>query len=1209
MPEEVSMQTPEESIDRDELDIKNDASVDGAHLEVQAEKELQVILNYPDLEDKEIPAYSQEEVFGLVTELTDGANFDDKNFMNRVEGIKAWVSANPDVNIGLLEKEFAGHFDWQKENSGQLNLPTLFLLGEIQQYRRHGFVNNELAKNLELTPRRGLSAEMRDQLASLNQLNDPRGNLTLHKIMDFMQEHMFTVQDHTEREIEEMLGHEYSGMTVDFYNFARAQVRVSKNYLVKKHYQDIIDSINIDDSDKEGALAGVPGGATDETIYTFQHVQESYNNRIALGVNEGYPIANPVVPIAPGYFGYYRNGALEKVYAATQAEYAKAQMKEKEYIARNNPEDDYIYDQINEPQQITGRHNHPSHGLQKLQLIWDFTDQLKSNDRKFFFDISRLDMSELHPIVAADFLTKNQEYITEEEGKDNGAKPLTQEEFTEKLFPLHNESPDKKYHYQNLTKLHMRKKIEDDFGIDIAGHDFWEQRNFLSFLESQTTDKVDTLIEYTKKYGNDGLTTFLSIELDPAMGERILSIGENLTDSPELAKQLFREYAAAAHQADQTAEEIITSFNLIYPDKHIDKNEVVEAVLIKAKDLLFNVSEEIETTTSEDKEAIVNQAITHLKKQLATQKKEIGEFGVIAKELNGKYQEMLNSELGTKLVNDLAEFQKNIPDLDDAELRERLLQEQEISGKFSSARISEIIDYYRHEVDFEQSEEFQIFRGQLSADQLSEYIAKQKQKIETTYKPLIQKLEKLLSFQVNFEKKLEQIVIGRESGALPKNLLERLPEEVQEIRPERLPDKEPLYFPVGITKDLPAMQEVWAGKKETAKPIDMYGYLFWLNNQGRPVELVICDEIQTSNYQALYPELVHGSEDQAREQSRRIGKQEAEQYQKIIETFELSNITLIDYRAFKERNGDAMARYKGLCERLSKNESWKNAFLSMVQESVSGEEREKFLAYAIEEVSWILSNDGTKVSHENEARYDAIAAVIRNIENYGEKQKIDILDPANETQFNQAASAAISGLRNLINGRKDHTVKDSSEYHYYQRIGEHVGKIKLGQVGQPDDFDKKSITFNFAVPSTGSQSFGWRSRETKGDKSKLNFREPYSTYSYRRGAEVFLNSDQVVAVGEGQIAGKILALDIKQQHEYAEKVVKPILVHYFKTLEKAPAEFFERIGKTQTELMAECQASETLMDVLRFVQKYIIAPVQHREIKSIEPAILKQKAA
>ncbi|MFA5031190.1 MAG: hypothetical protein WC495_06420, partial [Patescibacteria group bacterium] len=235
MPEEVSIPTPEEPIDRDELDIKHDASVDGAHFEVQAEKELQAILNYPGLEDKEIPTYSQEDVFDVVTEFTDGANFDDKNFINRVEGIKAWVGANPDVNIELLEKEFAGHFDWQKENGGQLNLPTLFLLGEIQQYRRHGFVNNELAKNLELTPRRGLSAEVRDQLASLNQLNDPHGNLTLHKIMDFMQEHMFTVQDHTEREIEEMLDHGYSGLTVDFYNFARAQVRVSKNYLVKKH--------------------------------------------------------------------------------------------------------------------------------------------------------------------------------------------------------------------------------------------------------------------------------------------------------------------------------------------------------------------------------------------------------------------------------------------------------------------------------------------------------------------------------------------------------------------------------------------------------------------------------------------------------------------------------------------------------------------------------------------------------------------------------------------------------------------------------------------------------------------------------------------------------------------------------------------------------------------------------------------------------------
>ncbi|MFA6587933.1 MAG: hypothetical protein WCT08_02590 [Patescibacteria group bacterium] len=772
------------------------------------------------------------------------------------------------------------------------------------------------------------------------------------------------------------------------------------------------------------------------------------------------------------------------------------------------------------------------------------------------------------------------------------------------------DSVTKLVNFRFLYNREIIGEISRDFHIVFVYEPPETVYRFLNFAQSKTREELRRVMDFSRMYSTDGLNSFLSTELDPAMGERILSIGENLQDSPELANKLFREYSMVAHRATQTAGEIIKSFSLIFPDKLIEQSQVVEAILIKAKDLLFQVSEEIGTSDDEDKEAIVNHAITQLEKQLATQKKEIGEFAEIAGQLNGKYQELLSSELGTKLVNDLAEFQKHLLDMEDTELKQRLLQEQEISGKFSSARIGEIIDHYQSEVDFEQSKEFQIFRGQLSVDQLSEYIAKQRQKIETTYKPLIQKLEKLLSFQVNFEKKLEQIVIGHESGVLPKNLLERLPEEVQEVRPERLPDKEPLFFPVGITKDLPAMQEVWAGKKETAKPIDMYGYLFWLNNQDRPVELVVCDEIQTSNYQALYPELLAGgSDDQAREQARRIGRQEVEQYQRIIETFGLSNITIIDYHTFKERNGNAIEKYKELCERLAKNETWRNAFLSMVQESVSGEEREKFLAYAIEEVSWILSNDGTKVSHENETRYDAIAAIIRNIENYGQKRQIDILDPENEAQFNQAALAAIAGLRNLINGRKDRVTKDSSEYRYYQRIGEHLGKIKLGQVGQPDDFDGKTIAFNFAIPSTGAQSFGWRSRGEKGSESVLKFKEPYSTYFYQGGAELFLNSDQVVAVPEGQIAGKILALDINQQQEYAEKVVKPILVHYFKTLENAPAGFFKLIGKSRTELIAECQSSETLMDLLQFVQKNIISPVQHKETKPVESISSKQKAA
>ena len=106
----------------------------------------------------------------------------------------------------------------------------------------------------------------------------------------------------------------------------------------------------------------------------------------------------------------------------------------------------------------------------------------------------------------------------------------------------------------------------------------------------------------------------------------------------------------------------------------------------------------------------------------------------------------------------------------------------------------------------------------------------------------------------------------------------------------------------------------------------------------------------------------------------------------------------------------------------------------------------------------------------------------------------------------------------------------------------------------------------------------------------VKFKEPYSTYFYKNDSDLLINSDQVVAASDGLIGGKILTLDNKKQLKYAESVVRPILKHYFASLEKTPAEYFEQVNKNREELLAEAQEATSLLEVLRFVQKYIVKP-------------------
>ncbi len=210
--------------------------------------------------------------------------------------------------------------------------------------------------------------------------------------------------------------------------------------------------------------------------------------------------------------------------------------------------------------------------------------------------------------------------------------------------------------------------------------------------------------------------------------------------------------------------------------------------------------------------------------------------------------------------------------------------------------------------------------------------------------------------------------------------------------PDRLPESElSAYFSVGIGKELD--QELKASEKQRMKPTDIYSFLFWSQNQDRPVDIVVCDRMQVSNYYLEHPDLLDPNNPvgSAVAYAEQFGRQERQFYERIIEVFGLTNVRIRSYD-FLEQNLQFEAR-KELCKRLEKRAAFKKGFQALEIERRKESEYEpqqlKLLRdYAVTEVAWILSHRGQKISHPNEARigYDPLAMVILNLERFMNQQ-------------------------------------------------------------------------------------------------------------------------------------------------------------------------------------------------------------------------------
>ena len=138
----------------------------------------------------------------------------------------------------------------------------------------------------------------------------------------------------------------------------------------------------------------------------------------------------------------------------------------------------------------------------------------------------------------------------------------------------------------DVDNEYMQYLLKKDFGVDIQGYSPNIRKNFFDFLNSRSVENISKLKKFILAYGNNGLKSFLVLEIDGNIGEDILKIGRCFAEYRELdGKIMFRKLAEIVDLANQESEVLNKSLGI--------KNEqlsVRNQLLEKVRTIIVNFS-------------------------------------------------------------------------------------------------------------------------------------------------------------------------------------------------------------------------------------------------------------------------------------------------------------------------------------------------------------------------------------------------------------------------------------------------------------------------------------------------------------------------------------------------------------------------------------------------------------------------------------------
>ncbi len=342
-------------------------------------------------------------------------------------------------------------------NEIHLNIETLTLLGELDQYRESLEMDPEFAEELDLQD--VLDNPTKGKLLYLAGKNDRKGNIVLHKILDAAKRQLITLQNlYVNPNIYEPEPAVFA-LSEQMREFAQEAKAVCKNDLLYRHILDY-------EHTRKTTETGLPGGSEASTEYAFARLIESSNNRLALGLysEEGRDSADACIALTDSLVGEYKNGKLFRVY--TKPSSNETETIKSACIKQNHTDDEYIYNALQREIDEYTEHTPLNWKLETKLLIHEFHKHLEQEKRTFFFDLSRINgWEKLHPVVLDEILATN-EYAAFAQGKLKKAKPVSSEVLQNLLAPAGAEK-GAEYEYQYLMSLEYRSFLENSLVIPV----------------------------------------------------------------------------------------------------------------------------------------------------------------------------------------------------------------------------------------------------------------------------------------------------------------------------------------------------------------------------------------------------------------------------------------------------------------------------------------------------------------------------------------------------------------------------------------------------------------------------------------------------------------------------------------------------------------------------------------------------------------------
>ncbi len=103
--------------------------------------------------------------------------------------------------------------------------------------------------------------------------------------------------------------------------------------------------------------------------------------------------------------------------------------------------------------------------------------------------------------------------------------------------------------FRSFVMPAVRKQMERDFGISFSQVPLTQQVYFLSTIALKPNDQIRQVQSFVKTFGTDGLGSFLSLEHDRNLGNKIIEIGNRLP--VDVARGVLKKYAEISVRTEQ----------------------------------------------------------------------------------------------------------------------------------------------------------------------------------------------------------------------------------------------------------------------------------------------------------------------------------------------------------------------------------------------------------------------------------------------------------------------------------------------------------------------------------------------------------------------------------------------------------------------------------------------------------------------------------